>query len=168
MTIRNATGAMAESRENHLRKRVHTTIMTTYREWEGNDISYGFLITFRTYGTWLHGDARGSVDRDHNVYAAPRIEKNVMRENFHRSLMKREPVRLDREMRMTVEMAIREGCEHKKWDLRVINVRTNHAHAVVSTPDRNHSKVLNAFKAYSTRKMRERGMLELRRVTVVR
>ncbi len=26
----------------------------------------GFLITFRCYGTWLHGNQRGSVDREHN------------------------------------------------------------------------------------------------------
>ena len=25
------------------------------------------LITFRAFGTWLHGDLRGSVDRFHNV-----------------------------------------------------------------------------------------------------
>ncbi len=131
--------------------------MATYREWEDNTIPYGYLITFRTYGTWLHGDERGSVDRLNNIYMTPRIKKIAARERYHRSLMKRPPVVLDSEMRMSVEMAIREVCDHKNWLLRAINVRTNHAHAVATTSDRNHSKVLNAFKAYSTRKMRERG-----------
>jgi REP element-mobilizing transposase RayT len=131
--------------------------VATYREWEDNEIPYGYLITFRTYGTWLHGDDRGSVDRENNKYGTPRLEQNKLRESYHRSLMKRPPVLLDAEMRMTVEMAIREVCEIKRWDLRAINIRTNHGHAVTSTPDRNHSKILNAFKAYSTRKMRERG-----------
>jgi len=36
----------------------------------------GYLITCRTYGTWLHGDARGSVDRDHNVYGTPMRDPN--------------------------------------------------------------------------------------------
>ena len=31
----------------------------------------GHFLTFRTYGTWLHGDARGSVDRFHNVPGEP-------------------------------------------------------------------------------------------------
>jgi len=26
-----------------------------------------YLITFTTYGTWVHGDERGSVDREHNI-----------------------------------------------------------------------------------------------------
>ena len=131
--------------------------MVTYREWEDNEIPYGYLITFRTYGTWLHGDARGSVDRYNNKYATPRIGPDEVRESYHRSLMKRPPVILNAEMRMTAEMAIREVCEFRNWALRAINIRTNHAHAVASTPDRDHPKVLNAFKAYATRKMRERG-----------
>ncbi|MEQ1606966.1 MAG: transposase [Pyrinomonadaceae bacterium] len=74
-----------------------------------------------------------------------------------RSMMKRPPVKLDANMRMAVEMAIREVCDFKDWALRAINIRTNHAHVVTSTADRDHSNVLNAFKAYSTRKMRELG-----------
>ena len=27
-----------------------------------------YLITFHTYGSWLHGDAKGSVDREHSRY----------------------------------------------------------------------------------------------------
>ena len=34
-------------------------------------VPLAYLITFRTYGTWLHGDARGSVDREHNVFGTP-------------------------------------------------------------------------------------------------
>jgi hypothetical protein len=36
-------------------------------------IPLAYLITFRSYGTWLHGDPRGSVDRFHNVYGKPRL-----------------------------------------------------------------------------------------------
>ncbi|MDQ3490280.1 MAG: hypothetical protein M3449_04330 [Acidobacteriota bacterium] len=39
--------------------------MTT---WNDTDIPLAFLTTFRTYGTWLHGDKRGSIDRFHNVF----------------------------------------------------------------------------------------------------
>lgn len=131
--------------------------MPTYREWEDNDIPYGFLITFRSYGTWLHGDERGSVDRNHNTYGSPRIPENAGLKKLSRSTMKRPPVVLNRKMRKAVEIAIREVCQHRGWTLRAINVRTNHVHVVVSTSDRDHSKVLNAFKAYSTRKMRELG-----------
>jgi len=35
--------------------------------WNDTDIPLAFLITFRTYGSWLHGDMRGSIDRYNNV-----------------------------------------------------------------------------------------------------
>ena len=38
------------------------------RELEDERIPLGYLITFRGYGTWLHGDRRGSVDRFHNRF----------------------------------------------------------------------------------------------------
>ena len=37
--------------------------------WNDTDIPLAYLITFRSYGTWLHGDKRGSVDRFHNHYS---------------------------------------------------------------------------------------------------
>jgi len=49
---------------------------------------------------------------------------------------------------------IRETCDIRKWSLWAVNFRTNHIHAVVTAnckPD----PVLNAFKANSTRQMRE-------------
>ena len=34
--------------------------------WDGNECPLAYLITIRTFGTWLHGDSRGPVDRDGN------------------------------------------------------------------------------------------------------
>jgi hypothetical protein len=31
--------------------------------WNDTDLPLGYLITFRCYGSWLHGDKRGSIDR---------------------------------------------------------------------------------------------------------
>ncbi len=44
--------------------------------WNDTDIPLAFLITFRCYGTWLHGDQSGSIDRFHNRYKSPYIEPN--------------------------------------------------------------------------------------------
>ena len=44
--------------------------------WNDTDIALAYLITFRCYGTWLHGDKRGSIDRFHNAYKSPYIEPN--------------------------------------------------------------------------------------------
>jgi hypothetical protein len=44
--------------------------------WNDTDMPLAYLITFRSYGTWLHGDQRGSIDRFHNRYKSPYIEPN--------------------------------------------------------------------------------------------
>ena len=57
---------------------------------------------------------------------------------------------------LSVQSAIKETCEIRKWELWVSNIRTNHVHTVVSAlckPE----PILNALKANATRKMRESG-----------
>ena len=42
---------------------------------EDERIPLGYLITFRTYGTWLHGDKRGSVNDIHGLNMKGRLQK---------------------------------------------------------------------------------------------
>ena len=117
----------------------------------------GFLITFRCYGTWLHGDERGSFDRQHNVYNTPGLPPSALRRQHDRDLLKHSPVKLNSRQRQIVESAIHETCGIRRWQLWTVNVRTNHAHAVVSArkkPD----AILSALKANATRLMREAGV----------
>jgi REP element-mobilizing transposase RayT len=125
--------------------------------WNDTDIPLAHLITFRCYGTWLHGDERGSVDPEHNVYKQPYAAANVKRNQHNRTMLKSEPVVLDAARRDSVEAAIRDTCLHRKWTLRAVNVRTNHAHVVVSIGVKKPQVALNAFKANATRQMREDG-----------
>ena len=115
-----------------------------------------YLITFRCYGTWLHGDERGSVDRFHNQYGAPYFPPNDARQQQSETRLKHAPVVLDEEQRESVSQAIRETCDLRKWLLRALNVRTNHVHAVLST-DVRPELTLNALKANATRSMKEAG-----------
>ena len=123
--------------------------------WNDTEIALAYLITFRCYGTWLHGDIRGSVDRNHNVFGAPRIEHEPARNDYVRTIIKHEPVRLDSKRRQAVERAVRETCEKRTWHLHAINVRTNHAHVVVAIGTKKSEIAMNAFKANATRQMRE-------------
>jgi REP element-mobilizing transposase RayT len=123
--------------------------------WNDTDIPLAYLITFRCYGTWLHGDERGSIDRHNNGFKSPYRPPNKQLEKFSARLLKSKPVNLDARKREFTELAIREVCEYRNWILRAINVRTNHVHLVVSTGDSSSSKALNSFKSYSTRKFRE-------------
>lgn len=118
-----------------------------------------YLITVHTYGTWLHGRAEGSVDKEHNKLGTPPLDSDPEREarEFHE--LKCLPIKLDAERRFIVADTIREVCAYRGWDLRAEQVRTTHFHAVVSaehTPER----VMTDLKAYTTRRMRESGILD--------
>ena len=123
--------------------------------WNDTDIPLAYLITFRSYGTWLHGDDRGSIDRFHNLYKAPYALPNQNRREHNQGLLKAEPVLLSAAQRSSVETAVRETCGFRKWLLRAFNVRTNHVHVVVSIGDKKPEVALNAFRANATRPMRQ-------------
>lgn len=120
-------------------------------------IPLAYLITFRCYGTWLHGDERGSVDQEHNVYGTPFLSPDKQREAEERGRLKQAPVTLDAARREAVAQAIHAVCQHRGWGLMAINVRTNHVHVVVSAGCKP-EKALNDFKAYATRAMRQGGV----------
>ncbi len=125
--------------------------------WNDTDIPLAYLITFRCYGTWLHGDERGSVNRFRNQHKTAKLppEKNWLETNTNR--LKSEIVTLNAEQRNAVEAAIRETCNFREWHLKAINVRTNHVHVVVSIGTKKPESALNALKANATRQMRENG-----------
>jgi len=115
-----------------------------------------YLISFRSYGTWLHGDARGSVDRFHNIYGTPKLPGYSPRVRYEQTLMKQPPVLLNQERRVAIRISIEETCKIRDWKLWAFNVRTNHVHSVVTAlckPE----KVLAALKANATRSMKELG-----------
>jgi REP element-mobilizing transposase RayT len=123
--------------------------------WNDTDIPLAYLITFRCYGRWLHGDPRGSVDREHNQYKTPYAAANENRYRHNRRLLKSQPVLLDAPRRASVETAIRDTCTHRRWILHAMNVRTNHVHVVVSIGAKKPKFALSALKANATRQMRQ-------------
>jgi hypothetical protein len=95
-----------------------------------------YFITFRTYGTWLHGDVRGSVDRTRNIPRTPFIEPKVHFEQLRRQSLGGEPFVLDDRQRQECETAIHVLAQRKEWTLLAANVRTNHVHVVCLRPIR--------------------------------
>src|SRR5258708_7605219 len=99
-----------------------TSRTLTEHMWNNTNAVLAYLITFRCYGTWLHGDERGSVDRFHNQHESPYIPQRPRCHRHNTQVLKRDPVTLDADRRQSVEQAIRETCEIRKWLLRAINV----------------------------------------------
>src|SRR5213593_298968 len=118
-----------------------------------------YLITFRCYGTWLHGDNRGSVDRkNYHIYGTPDMPANQKLLEDERTDLRNLPVTLNDAQREVVENSIREVCEHRGYRLLAVNIRTNHVHSVVNASCKP-EHVMDSFKAYATRHLRQAGLL---------
>src|SRR5690242_2884894 len=99
--------------------------------WNDTNVPLAVFFTFRCYGTWLHGDERGSVDRHNNGYGSARVPSNSNWRKHNENLLLHPPVTLNAASRKSVEKAVRDLCEKRGWTLLAINVRTNHVHAVI-------------------------------------
>jgi REP element-mobilizing transposase RayT len=113
-----------------------------------------YFITFTTYGTWLHGRALGSVDREHNNPGAPFLSPNEHLECEMRSALRQEPYLLDGLRRSVVLRTIKEVAAHRKWKLWAAHVRTNHLHVLI-TAQCKPEKVMIDLKAWSSRRLKE-------------
>lgn len=122
-------------------------------------IPLAYFITFHTYGTWLHGDRRESMDRDkYNEVDGPKIPNRPLLEKREAESMRYDPMLLTPAMRKSVLKVIREVCRFRGYRLLAANVRTNHVHVVIAAavaPE----KIMNDIKAYSTRRLREEGLV---------
>ena len=125
--------------------------------WNDTDTPLGYLISFRTYGTWLHGDNRGSIDRFHNRYGSEYIPANETWHRYNERQLRLAPLTLGPKQRKSVEAAIRETCEMRNWSLLAFNVRTNHVHTIVSA-NKDSEQVLIALKANATRHLKQDGL----------
>lgn len=116
-----------------------------------------YPLTFRCYGTWLHGDDRGSMDPAHRSYGEDRAPRDDWRAAFERRELRHAPAALDDQQRALVEQTIAEVCQYRQWRLLTQNVRTNHVHVLVSAVGEP-ELVLNALKSWCTRRLREAGL----------
>ncbi len=131
---------------------------TNNRSSGGGSFPVAFLITFTTYGTWLHGDRRGSVDPQHNIPGTPYLDENPGLRAADRRGFKHPPAVLDAKRRNIVRDTIQAVCTHRGWTPHAMNVRTNHVHLVVGAEERP-ERIMNTFKSWSTRRMVEAGIL---------
>jgi len=117
-----------------------------------------YFITFRTYGTWLHGDDNWSIDDRRNLPGQPALGNMPGLAKYEREQLKHPPTVMSHEQRQLVDHAVRGVCEHRAWRLLALNVRTNHVHVVVQGED-SPEKMMGDFKRWATRRLREAAMM---------
>jgi hypothetical protein len=126
--------------------------------YENNEFPQAYLITVRTYGTWLHGDRRFSVGRNEkNIYGSPAIPPNVALEKWMIEEMKQAPRFLSSKERSVVRDSIEELCNRKSYLLQASNVLTSHAHIVLKA-QRKPERIIVEIKANATKFLREAGL----------
>jgi REP element-mobilizing transposase RayT len=115
-----------------------------------------YLITFACYGTRLHGDESGTVDRRHNLPGSRLLEPNPERVSAEQESLKQAPYVLDAAARAIVLAALREVCQYRSWTLFAAHVRTNHVHVVLESELRP-ERVMNDLKSYASRALNRLG-----------
>ena len=122
-----------------------------------------YFITFTTYGTWLHGDRRGSVNDRQNRLGEEFIQPNPALENYSRSIMSDKPLYFSDAMRQVVLDTIAEVAKYRKWMVHAANVQKDHLHILILANDKSPDDVMKTLKAYATRRLRESHLVQSKR-----
>lgn len=120
-----------------------------------------YLITFACYGARLHGDPKGTIDRNHNAYRGRFAGGDERRLAAARGLMRGASLTLDAEERQLVLDAVIGVCRYQQWPLHAAHVRSSHVHVVAAagvTPE----LVMGKLKAYASRALNGTGAREER------
>ncbi|UCG33913.1 MAG: transposase [Phycisphaerales bacterium] len=109
-----------------------------------------YLLTWTCYGTWLHGDRRQSVDREHNIPNTPRLAPHAAKEAAASRRLRHPPYKLNDRAREVTLHAIAEVCRYRQWKLWAAHVRSKHVHVVVTAAEAP-ERVMKDLKAYASR-----------------
>ena len=113
-----------------------------------------YHLIWTTYGTWLPGDARGWIQSGVPGVQPPDPE----RERQARECMAESAVLLNPEQRNRVTETIYEHSRIRAWALHAVNVRTNHAHVVVTCACAG-EKARDEFKLWTSRRLSDLACL---------
>src|SRR5258708_40223956 len=104
--------------------------------WNKTDEPLAYFITFRTHGSWLHGDERGSVNRHHNRFRTSKIRHELIWLEKNKKRLIGEPINLQCKQRRFVKKAIKETCPNPGVQLLALNARPKHVHTVAAAPQK--------------------------------
>ncbi|MCH8042307.1 MAG: transposase [Planctomycetes bacterium] len=98
-----------------------------------SELPLAYHITFGTYGTRLHGDPKGTVDRTHNRPGDPILGQNDAWMREEQSRMRFAAIFLTDQQRQFVEGVFPELCVECQWQYHVVAVAPDHVHALLTT-----------------------------------
>ncbi len=125
-----------------------------------------WLITRRTYGSWLPGDERGFVSpvRDqqgveviHNIPGTAYDANMPKLKRYAESQLKCDPIRLALAQAECLLNQFQETSRYREWQLLAVAVMADHVHVVVGVPgDPDPSDILGDLKSYGSRSLNKK------------
>jgi hypothetical protein len=126
-----------------------------------------FHCTAHTYGTWLRGDPRGWRARHHREHVdgdykqpPPKGKYKALYE-YSKSLMKRDPVELERELRQFVLDAIVARLNEFQIPTAAACLDKIHLHVLMQCKEHNPRIILGIAKQYATAQLKAHGFAEI-------
>jgi len=118
-----------------------------------------YFLTWACYGQRLHGDDRGSIDREHNIRGTPYLPRDALRFEAERQLMRSPRFALTDEMRRVADPAVYALADEEGWRILAANVRSTHVHVVVDC--RGKVSPEDAMTAFKSRITKDFGIADL-------
>lgn len=97
-----------------------------------DDFPLAYHITFGTYGTRLHGDPRGTVDRSHNRPGDPILGADPSRWQREQGTLRYPAVFLTDQQRQHVEAEVACICQRGGWEYIICSAASDHLHTLLS------------------------------------
>jgi len=98
-----------------------------------DDFPLAYHLTFGTYGTRLHGDPRGTVDRSHNRPGEPIIGADPAWWSREAASLRFPPVYLTLDQRRFAEATLPDICARGGWTHLICSAGPDHVHTLLST-----------------------------------
>ena len=92
-----------------------------------------YHITFGTYGTRLHGDERGTVDRRHNTPGNPVLGSTESWQNKEQQLLKNLQIVLTHEQCTFTETSLPDICRRGDWTYHIAAAQEDHVHVLLES-----------------------------------
>jgi len=86
----------------------------------------GYMLTWRTYGTWLQGDERGYV-KDGQL-----LNKNETLEQVNKTNLKKQPIKFDTKQKEIVKDSIVQEAKRLRQKVIALTVSSSHIHLLVN------------------------------------
>jgi REP element-mobilizing transposase RayT len=123
-----------------------------------------YHVTVHTYGSWLRGDPRGWRDKDHRQHVdgdyrnPPPLKLYERLHNHAKSIMKREPVLIAKDVRQIVVESVVEKLKFLEIQVIVASVDANHLHLLARFPDHRPKVWIGIAKKHASHVLRQSNL----------